>query len=274
MATPVVTILPMSDELRELAGCLRTYLQFHGRGRFFITGAWQLPPIPEAAREHPVETVSEAFAETAAVETLSDRPAPEEAPLPLAPDLGQPADMEGLWQAWGACTRCRLAEGRTHLVFGEGAVPSSLMFIGEGPGEQEDLQGRPFVGRAGELLTRMIEAMGLRRESVYIANIVKCRPPGNRDPEPDEVEACLPVLLEQIRLVQPRVIVSLGRVSAQTLLATSTPVSRLRGKWHRFLDIDLMPTFHPAYLLRSPEKKKEAWLDLQAVMKKLEEIHG
>ena len=153
-------------------------------------------------------------------------------------------------------------------------MPAELMFVGEGPGEQEDLQGRPFVGKAGELLTRMIEAMGLRRENVYIANIVKCRPPGNRDPEPDEVEACLPVLLEQIRRVRPRVIVSLGRVSAQTLLGTSTPVSRLRGNWHRFQEIDLMPTFHPAYLLRSPEKKKEAWLDLQAVMKKLGEPHG
>ncbi|PKN46966.1 MAG: hypothetical protein CVU59_04425, partial [Deltaproteobacteria bacterium HGW-Deltaproteobacteria-17] len=159
-------------------------------------------------------------------------------------------DLDQLRTLWGDCRRCGLAGGRTHLVFGEGAAPADLMFIGEGPGEQEDLQGRPFVGRAGELLTKMIEAMGLSRDLVFIANIVKCRPPGNRDPEPGEVTACLPVLLAQIRLVRPRVIVSLGRISAQTLLDTGTPISRLRGQWQRFEGVDLMPTFHPAYLLR------------------------
>ena len=144
------------------------------------------------------------------------------------------------------------------------------MFIGEGPGRQEDLAGEPFVGDAGQLLTRIIErGMGLKRADVYIANIVKCRPPRNRDPEPDEVEACEPFLRAQIRQVQPRVIIALGKYAAQTLLRTKTPISRLRGRWAAYEGIDLMPTYHPAYLLRNPAEKRPVWEDVQAVMRRL-----
>jgi DNA polymerase len=169
----------------------------------------------------------------------------------------------------GECTRCKLAPGRTRLVFGVGNPRAELLFVGEGPGADEDRQGEPFVGRAGQLLTKMIEAMGYRREEVYIANVVKCRPPENRNPEPDEMDACEPFLRAQIRAVGPKAIVALGKIAAQTLLRDPTPISRLRGRWATYEGVRLMPTFHPAYLLRSPEEKKKAWEDLQLVMKAL-----
>lgn len=167
----------------------------------------------------------------------------------------------------GDCQRCKLCKGRTHIVFGVGSPHADLMFVGEGPGRDEDLQGEPFVGAAGQLLNKMIAAMGLERKGVYIANVVKCRPPNNRDPEPDEVQACEPFLQKQITAVQPKVIVSLGRHASQTLLRDTTPISRLRGAWRKYLDIPLMPTFHPAYLLRNPADKKLVWGDLQDVMR-------
>ena len=169
----------------------------------------------------------------------------------------------------GECTRCRLAGGRTKLVFGVGNPAAELMFVGEGPGADEDRQGEPFVGRAGQLLTKMIEAMGYRREDVYIANVVKCRPPENRNPEPDEMDACEPFLRAQIAAVRPKVIVALGRIAVQALLRDTSPISRLRGRWFTFEGVRLMPTFHPAYLLRSPDEKRKAWDDLQLVMKEL-----
>jgi DNA polymerase len=169
----------------------------------------------------------------------------------------------------GECTRCKLAGGRTKLVFGVGNPDAELMFVGEGPGADEDAQGEPFVGKAGQLLTKMIEAMGFRRDEVYIANVVKCRPPGNRDPEPDEVAACEPFLAAQIAAVRPKVLVALGRFAVQTLLRDPTPVSRQRGTWRDYQGVRLMPTFHPAYLLRNPPEKKKAWEDLQLVMKEL-----
>jgi uracil-DNA glycosylase len=167
----------------------------------------------------------------------------------------------------GECTRCKLHGGRTHLVFGVGNPSASLVFVGEGPGADEDQQGEPFVGRAGQLLTKMIEAMGFARSEVYIANVVKCRPPGNRDPEPDEIEACEPYLKAQIAAIRPRVIVALGRFAVQTLLKDTTAISRQRGRWREYEGVKLMPTFHPAYLLRNPAEKKPAWEDLQLVMK-------
>jgi uracil-DNA glycosylase len=170
-------------------------------------------------------------------------------------------------QALGECTRCKLAGGRTTLVFGVGNPCAELMFVGEGPGADEDLQGEPFVGKAGQLLTKMIEAMGFQRQEVYIANVVKCRPPGNRDPEPDEIAACEPFLKAQIAAVRPRVVVALGRFAVQTLLRDPTPISRQRGRWREYEGVRLMPTFHPAYLLRNPPEKKRAWEDLQLVMK-------
>ena len=167
----------------------------------------------------------------------------------------------------GECTRCKLSGGRTKLVFGVGNPAAELMFVGEGPGADEDAQGEPFVGKAGQLLTKMIEAMGFRRDEVYIANVVKCRPPGNRDPEPDEIAACEPFLKAQIAAVKPRVLVALGRFAVQTLLHDPTPISRQRGRWREYQGVRLMPTFHPAYLLRSPPEKKKAWEDLQLVMR-------
>jgi uracil-DNA glycosylase len=166
----------------------------------------------------------------------------------------------------GDCRRCRLAGGRTNLVFGVGDPRAELMFVGEGPGADEDQQGEPFVGKAGQLLTRMIEAMGYRREQVYIANVVKCRPPGNRNPEPDEIESCEPFLRRQIEAIGPRVIVALGKFAAHTLLRSTIPITRLRGQWSEYAGVRLMPTFHPAYLLRSPHEKGKAWEDLKLVM--------
>ncbi len=182
----------------------------------------------------------------------------------------------------GDCKLCRLAKGRTNLVFGTGSPNAEIMFIGEAPGADEDIQGLPFVGRAGQLLTNMINAMGLKREDVYIANIIKCRPPGNRTPERDECETCSPFLMRQIAIIRPKVIVALGAVAAKTLLAINAPMSDLRGRWYEFTPqlpknapeaatpvapIKLAVTYHPAFLLRDPRQKKEAWKDLQMVMK-------
>lgn len=170
----------------------------------------------------------------------------------------------------GDCRRCRLCSGRTHLVFGVGHSDARLMFVGEGPGRDEDLQGEPFVGRAGQLLTDIItKGIGLKREDVYIANVVKCRPPDNRNPEPDEVAACEPFLKKQIDLVRPEIIVALGKFAVQTLLQSKAPISKLRGHWHRYHGIKLMPTFHPAYLLRNPADKKLVWEDIKKVIKEL-----
>ena len=166
----------------------------------------------------------------------------------------------------GECTRCKLHRGRTKLVFGDGNPKAELVFVGEGPGRDEDAQGLPFVGRAGKLLTQMIEAMGLQRQDVYICNVVKCRPPDNRTPEKDEVETCSPFLLRQLDAISPKVIVCLGSVAAQTLLETNRGISHFRGQWLEFRGRKLMATYHPAYLLRNPGAKGEVWKDLQKVM--------
>jgi DNA polymerase len=170
----------------------------------------------------------------------------------------------------GDCTRCRLhKQGRKQIVFGVGNPQARLMFIGEAPGADEDEQGEPFVGRAGQLLNNMIKAMGLRREDVYIANIIKCRPPGNRTPERDECETCSPFLMRQIAVIKPQVIVALGAVAAKTLLAINAPMAELRGHWYDFRGTKLAVTYHPAFLLRDPRQKKEAWKDLQMVMREM-----
>jgi DNA polymerase len=203
---------------------------------------------------------------------LPGSPAAQASAVPTG-QRGGPA-LRAVREDLGDCTRCKLAGGRTKLVFGVGDPAADLMFVGEGPGADEDLQGEPFVGRAGQLLTKMIEAMGYRREQVYIANVVKCRPPGNRNPEPDEIEACEPFLRRQIAAIGPRVIVALGKFAAQTLLRDTTPITKLRGRWMAYEGVKLMPTFHPAYLLRSPEEKKKAWEDLQLVMQELGKSPG
>jgi uracil-DNA glycosylase family 4 len=164
------------------------------------------------------------------------------------------------------CRRCDLHRGRTNVVFGEGDPSSDIMFVGEGPGADEDRTGRPFVGRAGALLTRIIRAMGLERKDVYIANIVKCRPPGNRDPGPDEISSCLPYLEKQIELIKPRVICALGRVAAQTLVGEGSGITSLRGRFFEYRGIKLMPTFHPAACLRQPSSKRLVWEDIKKIM--------
>jgi DNA polymerase len=166
----------------------------------------------------------------------------------------------------GDCTRCKLHTlGRQQIVFGVGNPQADLMFVGEAPGADEDVQGIPFVGRAGQLLTKIIEAIDLKREEVYIANVIKCRPPGNRNPEQDEVDSCEPFLFRQIDIIKPKVIVALGKFGAQTLLRTLDPISRLRGRVYDFRGAKLIPTFHPAYLLRNPSSKREVWEDMKRV---------
>lgn len=179
------------------------------------------------------------------------------------------ASLEDLRQFIGDCRRCRLCQGRTKLVFGEGSPEARLVFVGEGPGRDEDLVGLPFVGEAGKLLTKIIAAMGLRREEVYICNVVKCRPPKNRDPQEDEIETCLPFLRRQLHLIRPEVICTLGRVAAQALLGQEFKITRERGTWYTFMETPLMPTFHPAYLLRNPSAKRQVWEDVKKVMKHL-----
>jgi len=180
---------------------------------------------------------------------------------------GLPGDLEALGKEASGCTACRLCEGRTTVVFGEGNASAEVLFVGEAPGHHEDQQGRPFVGRAGQLLTQMIVAMGYRREEVYIANVLKCRPPNNRDPAPDEVERCLPYLLRQIELIRPKVVCALGRHALRALTGYAGALSRVRGRPMAFLGTTVMPTFHPAYLLRNPAAKRDAWEDLKQVLR-------
>jgi DNA polymerase len=167
----------------------------------------------------------------------------------------------------GECVRCKLSAGRTHIVYGQGNPAARLVFVGEGPGQEEDLAGEPFVGAAGQLLTKIIEAMRLRREEVYIANVVKCRPPGNRLPEEEEIAACSPFLRRQIAAIRPLFVCTLGGCAAQTLLRTRAPISRLRGRFHEVDGLRVLPTFHPAYLLRNPEQKRAVWEDMKLLMK-------
>jgi uracil-DNA glycosylase family 4 len=193
------------------------------------------------------------------------------APVPVAPTPSDPvAALKMIREDIGECTRCPLhKQGRKQIVFGVGNPNADLMFIGEAPGADEDQQGEPFVGRSGQLLTNMIKAMGLSREQVYIANIIKCRPPGNRAPEREECATCSPFLMRQIEAIQPKAIVALGAVAAKTLLAINAPMSELRGQWFDFRGTKLAVTYHPAFLLRDPRQKKETWKDLQMVMKDL-----
>jgi uracil-DNA glycosylase family 4 len=186
------------------------------------------------------------------------------------PEVRAADSLAAVREVLGDCRRCKLCKGRTNIVFGVGNPDARLMFVGEGPGEDEDLKGEPFVGKAGSLLTDIItKGMGLRRSDVYIANVVKCRPPNNRDPEPDEIVACEPFLKRQVALVNPEVIVSLGKFATQALLGDRTPISRRRGTWHEYEGRPLMPTFHPAYLLRNPSDKGLVWADIKLVMERL-----
>jgi DNA polymerase len=183
-------------------------------------------------------------------------------------------DLDSLRAFIGDCQRCKLSQGRTHLVFGEGSPSARLVFVGEGPGAEEDAAGRPFVGEAGKLLTKIIESgMGLKREDVYICNVVKCRPPNNRDPEADEVQICLPFLKQQLAIIRPEVICTLGRIAAKSLLGREFKITQERGNWFSFMGIPLMATFHPAYILRNPSEerplKRQVWEDVQKIMGRL-----
>jgi len=192
------------------------------------------------------------------------------------PGSGKPAEsrsggLTAVRAELGECTRCKLSKGRKNIVFGEGNPAAVLVFVGEGPGYEEDQQGRPFVGAAGQLLTDIIvKGMKLRRDDVYICNIVKCRPPDNRNPEPDEIEACEPFLIKQFQVIKPKCIIALGNVAVKTLLKTKEGITSLRGRWHTYQGIPLMPTFHPAYLLRNPADKKLVWEDIKKVIAKME----
>jgi DNA polymerase len=221
----------------------------------FTSGAGRAPATA------PVERLPGPAASGPAPASLFDEPGP-------SPPVREPgAALAEIRADLGECTRCKLhALGRTQVVYGVGSPKARLMFIGEAPGGDEDVQGIPFVGRAGQLLTRIIEAMGMSRDEVYIANVIKCRPPGNRNPEPDEVATCEPFLFRQVDAIRPEVIVALGTFAAQALLRTKDPISRLRGQVFKYRGAKLVPTFHPAFLLRSPEKKRETWDDMKKVM--------
>jgi DNA polymerase len=228
------------------------------------------PPAP-AATPALAQPPARSLADPAAVEppVLAEPPA---LPEPAAPAL--PLD-EPVWETLrtqvSGCTRCELSQTRTQTVFGVGNRRAELMVIGEAPGAEEDRQGEPFVGRAGQLLNSMLRAIGHSRETLYIANVLKCRPPGNREPKPGEVACCLPYLQQQVDMIQPRLLVAVGRVAAQNLLATDTPLARLRGRVHRFgaRATPLIVTYHPAYLLRSPTEKRKSWVDLKFIRAEL-----
>ena len=227
-----------------------------------LEASWRTRPLPDAIAVTPA---------------LSDIAAPG-GPGPSAPTAAAASDPVQVFRSaeavlaalradiGPACTRCKLHTlGRTQVVFGVGNPAADLMFVGEAPGADEDLKGEPFVGRAGQLLTKIIEAIGMQRGDVYIANVIKCRPPGNRNPEPDEVAQCEPFLFQQVDTIKPKVIVALGKFAAQCLLRTTDPITRIRGKEFTYRDAILIPTYHPAYLLRNPSAKKDVWEDMKRV---------
>ena len=259
---------------------LEAWLRYYddlGLGEFF-TGrramgkrSVKTPAVPLQTAATPTPAATSAATAAASSSTIQGAPARI---LPVVPatslfeaiDRVEGDTLELVRENLGECTRCRLHKQRNKIVFGAGNPRAELVFVGEGPGHDEDVQGLPFVGRAGELLTQMIEAMGLEREDVYICNVVKCRPPENRKPEDDEVATCSPYLYRQLDVIAPKAIVCLGGVAAQTLLKTKDPISRFRGTWFDFRNTKLLATYHPAYLLRNPNAKGEVWKDLQKVM--------
>jgi uracil-DNA glycosylase family 4 len=255
------------EELRTVVAQLRTNLATRGR-----SGLLGVSLTPAAARKPTVPVAAPAavvLAPTRPSQSLVMKtPEPNPEPNQEERDPGAPHGAAGLAlvrEELGDCKRCKLCPTRTNIVFGVGNPDAQLVFVGEAPGADEDAQGEPFVGRAGQLLTKMIEAMGYARGDVYICNVLKCRPPGNRNPEPDEVASCEPFLKKQLGAIRPRIIVALGKFAVQCLLRDDAPISRLRGNLRSYEGIPLMPTFHPAYLLRDPSKKKLAWDDLKAV---------
>jgi DNA polymerase len=252
MASPRVTIIAVDPS--QLAEHLRFYQELG------VTGISRNPVW--RARQSGDGGGVDAHAAEPAVTEIDD---PIAVPVTLARSGAEA--LAAIRGDLGECVRCKLhRSGRTQIVFGVGSPSAELMFVGEAPGADEDVQGEPFVGRAGQLLTKMIEAMGFRRDEVYIANVLKCRPPNNRNPEPDEIEQCEPFLFRQIASIEPKVIIALGAFAARTLLKTNDPISRLRGRIYEFRGAKLIPTFHPSFLLRSPGYKREAWDDLKKAL--------
>lgn len=227
-----------------------------------------LEPVSIQSEVPPVVQETPSFHLESAIPPRKPISAPPEIAAPVAPQ-DRVAALRAIQEDIGDCTRCALHKGRNKIVFADGSPDARLLFVGEGPGADEDKQGLPFVGRAGQLLNNMIVAMGLKREEVYIANVVKCRPPGNRTPEPEEANTCSPFLFRQIDVVRPEVIVALGATAATYLLGQRQPLAGLRGRVHSFRNSKLIVTYHPAFLLRDPRQKKEAWADLQIAMREL-----
>jgi len=258
------------EELRALAGRLRANLSLRARSGLAGVpagrGRRRAPPVVQGRDALAALAVSGGAADAVTLAVFEGDRTGGAASVATALHPTGLAGLQLAREELGDCQRCKLARGRTNLVFGVGNPEAHLVLVGEGPGADEDAQGEPFVGKAGQLLNKMIEAMGYRREDVYICNVVKCRPPGNRNPEPDEIEACEPFLKKQLAALRPRVIVTLGKFAAQCLLRDETPISRLRGNFRTYEGVQLMPTLHPAYLLRDPSKKKETWEDLKTVM--------
>jgi uracil-DNA glycosylase len=278
----------MSDDLRSYLEPFLRYADDLGLGPFYLrrnappslaSAANAVRPAARAAAATAVNSAPAAQTSLATSRAPYTKPpasaAQSRSPLPVFQASAGPSlfeeriendSLERIRADIGDCTRCKLHKSRTNIVFGVGNPKADLVFVGEGPGHDEDVQGEPFVGRAGKLLTQMIEAMGLRRGDVYICNVVKCRPPENRLPERDEIEICSPFLLRQLAVIGPKVICCLGACSAQTLLETNQGISRFRGEWFDYRGAKLIATYHPAYLLRNPNAKGEVWKDLQKVM--------
>ena len=277
-ATPR-TDAPQGD-LQTLLDQLRAYVEYQqstGVDAFPLHSSGSAPaatndPTPAVSAPQPGRPESRLVATARAATSVPPTPARATSGDLFVPTGVRQADtLESLRAEIGDCQRCKLWSGRTHLVFGVGNPHAKLMFVGEGPGRDEDLKGEPFVGRAGQLLTEIItKGMKLRRQDVYIANVIKCRPPDNRNPEPEEIAACQPFLRRQVEIIRPNVLVALGTFAAQTLLGLRTPISRLRGHWYDYHGIKLMPTLHPAYLLRNPNDKKLVWADIKLVLAELE----
>ena len=259
----------LPDTSREKLEAWLRYYNDLNLGEFFIDrrtmGKRSVKPAAVPLQTTAVAPLAAAAAATSAA-PASILPVVQAVSLFEALDRVEGDTLELVRENLGECTRCRLHKQRNKIVFGVGNPRAELVFVGEGPGHDEDVQGLPFVGRAGKLLTQMIEAMGLQREDVYICNVVKCRPPENRKPEDDEVATCSPYLYRQLDVIAPKAIVCLGGVAAQTLLKTKDPISRFRGNWFDFRNTKLLATYHPAYLLRNPNAKGEVWKDLQKVM--------
>ena len=232
------------------------------------------PPPGQGAAAVPLEEAARSLADLAAAARGALGGAGREGTAAEDDPEARVAALAAAGEQVASCRRCCLCEGRTRTVFGSGNPHAELMFIGEGPGAEEDRQGLPFVGRAGELLTKIIEAIEMSREQVYVANIVKCRPPGNRDPQPDEVAACRSYLERQIALVRPRLMVALGRIAAQSLLGNDLPIGRMRGQWFQVQGVPTMVTYHPAALLRNPALKRPTWEDMQQVRDRLRDLAG